>query len=201
MKHDINDIEMPDLQPPPWVVLIGINGYLSYPLDGCVEDALAMEEYFAKDLAMPNERIQRLLGLKNNDDTSTEASSIPSHRNILSVLHSLINNNEIKHGDPIIIFAARHGFCYPMSDDNDNDNDNDPDHEGGHDCESPPKYVKAFCPIDHDTLDSNDDPVPDISDWELNTILSVLSCAKGHRITVLLDCCYAGSITRTYSGE
>ncbi|PBK79273.1 hypothetical protein ARMGADRAFT_1013539 [Armillaria gallica] len=74
-------------------------------------------------------------------------------------------------------------------------------HEGGHDCESPPKYVEAFCPIDRDTFDSNGDPVPDISDWELNTILSVLSRAKGHCITVLLDCCHAGSITRTYSGE
>ncbi|KAK0460626.1 uncharacterized protein EV420DRAFT_1478384 [Desarmillaria tabescens] len=200
------------LQPRPdssriWAALIGIDGYSTYPLDGCVEDALAMADYLVKDLAVPKGRIQLLLGPRNNSNASAEASFIPSRRNILSLLRSLINNDEIKHGDPIIIFAAGHGYRYPVSeDDHDNDSDyggeeNDSDYDTEHDCKSPPKFVEAFCPIDRDTLDSSDDPIPDISDWELNTILSELSRAKGHRITVLLDCCHAGSITRTYSRE
>ncbi|PBK92284.1 hypothetical protein ARMGADRAFT_877995, partial [Armillaria gallica] len=168
----------------PWVVLIGIDGYSSCPLDGCVEDALAMEEYFVEDLAVPEERIQRLLGPKNDYDTSAlKAYSIPSRENILSVLHSLINNDEIKPGDPIIIFVAGHGLRYLVSYE-----DSDSDHEEVHDCESPLKYMEALCPIDRGTPGSDDNPIPDISDWELNTILSELSRAKGHRITVLLDC-------------
>ncbi len=53
--------------------------------------------------------------------------------------------------------------------------------------------------MDRDTIDSNGIPIPDISDWELDTILSILSRTKGHRITVILDCCHAGSITRAWS--
>ncbi|PBK92307.1 hypothetical protein ARMGADRAFT_1013524 [Armillaria gallica] len=154
-----------------------------------------MEKYFVEDLAVPEERIQRLLGPKNNYDTSAlETYSIPSRENILSVLHSLIDNDKIGDDDPIIIFVAGHGLRYLVSYE-----DSDSDHE--HDCESPLKYMEALCPIDRGTPGSNDNPIPDISDWELNTIFSVLSRAKGHRITVLLDCCHAGSITRTYSGE
>ncbi|PBK79276.1 hypothetical protein ARMGADRAFT_909351, partial [Armillaria gallica] len=175
-----------------WVVLIGINGYPSDPLDSCMEDALAMEEYFVNDLTVPKERIQCLLGQKNVD-RSVEASSIPSRRNILSIFPSLMTNDKIRNDDPIIIFFAGHGLRYLVSYE---DDDNDSDYKGVHNCEYPLEFMEALCPIDRGILDSNNNPIPDISDWEFNTILSVLSCAKGHRITVLLDCCHAGSITR-----
>ncbi len=176
------------MQPPPhigpdrvWAVLVGIDEYSRYPLNGCVTDALAMEQYLTDDLLVPRERIQILLGPRN---TVTDASSLPSRANILSLLLSLTTNPNIEHGDPIIIFFAGHGSRYPLS-----DHDDDED-------ECPPKFAEAFCPMDRGTLDSSGVPIPSITDRELNTILSQISRTKGHRITVILDCCHAGSITR-----
>ncbi len=63
--------------------------------------------------------------------------------------------------------------------------------------ECPPKFVEAFCPMDRDSRDSKGVPIPDISDREVNTILSQIVNEKGSRITCILDCCHAGSITRT----
>ncbi len=39
--------------------------------------------------------------------------------------------------------------------------------------------------------------MPDISDRELNTILTLISLSKGHRITVILDCCHSGGVSRS----
>ncbi len=50
--------------------------------------------------------------------------------------------------------------------------------------------------MDRDMPDENGVTIPDISDKEFNSILSQISRSKGHHITVILDCCHAGSITR-----
>ncbi len=143
---------------------------------GCVADALAVKQYLAEDLLVPEDRIQSLLGSMNHRDTSqTDLSSIPSHENILSVLLSLITNPDIERGDPIIIFFAGHGSRYAMSNyDDDEDSDFDEENEHSH------GFVEALCPIDRDTIDSSGIPIPDISDRELNAILSILSRTKGH---------------------
>ncbi|SJL10596.1 uncharacterized protein ARMOST_13984 [Armillaria ostoyae] len=175
-----------------YAVLIGIDGYSTYPLRGCVADALAMKKYLVEYLHVPNERIQNLLGPAHYGDTSTDVSSLsPSRANILSVLLSLITNPNIKYGDPIIIFFAGHGSRYLLSS---QDGPDDDKARGDNGC--PPKFVEAFCPMDRDSHDSSGVPVPDISDRELNTILSQIFSEKGSRITCILDCCHAGSITR-----
>ncbi len=33
-------------------------------------------------------------------------------------------------------------------------------------------YIETLCPVDRDTLDANGVPIPDISDRELNTLLT-----------------------------
>ncbi|KAK0194566.1 peptidase C14, caspase domain-containing protein, partial [Armillaria mellea] len=170
-----------------WAVLVGIDAYLSYPLHGCVADALAMEQYLVDDLLVPRERIQRLLGPARDGDTSTDVSSIPSRASIISLLLSLTTNPSIKHGDPIIIFFAGHGSRYPLSDD---DNDNDEDDE----C--PFRFVKALCPMDRHAPNKSSVIIPDITDRELNAILKQISYAKGSQITFILDCCHTGSVTR-----
>ncbi|PBK90853.1 hypothetical protein ARMGADRAFT_1014513 [Armillaria gallica] len=177
-----------------WAVLVGIDGYLSYPLRGCVADALTMEQYLVDDIFVPRERIQRLLGPARYGDTSTDVSSIPSRANILSILLSLITNPSIEYGDPIIIYFAGHGSRYPWS-----DVDDDPDYDEELDDERSQHFVEALCPMDRNTIDSSGAPIPDITDRELNTILAQISYAKGNRITVILDCCHAGSVTRTLS--
>ncbi|KAK0441712.1 uncharacterized protein EV420DRAFT_1223024, partial [Desarmillaria tabescens] len=173
-------------------VVIGIDGYSYYPLRGCVADTLAVKHYLEEDLLMPKERIQSLLGPADRSDKSNDTSSFPSRANILAVLLSLITNPNIEHGDPIIIFFARHGSRYPLSDDDDEPDffDEVPDDERSR------KFVEALCPMDRNTLDSSGTFVPDITDCEINTILSQISHTKGHRITFILDCCHAGSVTR-----
>ncbi|KAK0219719.1 peptidase C14, caspase domain-containing protein [Armillaria nabsnona] len=177
-----------------WAVLVGIDGYLSYPLRGCVADALTMEQYLVDDIFVPRERIQRLLGPARYGDPSTDVSSIPSRANIISLLLNLTTNPNIEYGDPVIIFFAGHGSRYPLS-----DVDDDPDFDEELDDECSQHFVEALCPVDRNTIDSNGALIPDITDRELNAILKQISCAKGNRITVILDCCHAGSVTRTLS--
>ncbi|PBK90842.1 hypothetical protein ARMGADRAFT_882477, partial [Armillaria gallica] len=174
-----------------WAVLIGIDAYPTYPLRGCVANAIAIKQYLVEDLLVSKERIQILLGPTSHGDMSTDTSSVPSRANILSALLSLITNPNIEHGDPIIIFFAGHGSRYPLSDHDEDDADSDDDND-----KRSKKFVEAFCPMDRNTFGSGGALVPDITDWELNTILSQISRTKGHRITFILDCCHSGSVTR-----
>ncbi|KAK0219285.1 peptidase C14, caspase domain-containing protein, partial [Armillaria nabsnona] len=154
-----------------WAVLIGINDYASYPLRGCVSDARLMERYLTENLGVPRNRIQLLLG--STEHTSPDDPMYPSRAHIIDALLSLITNPEIAHGDNIIIYYAGHGSRYPLTEDDKDDET---------------EYIEALCPIDRDTPGEHGKPVPDISDRELNTILTLISLSKGHRITVILDC-------------
>ncbi len=93
---------------------------------------------------------------------------------------------------PSLSFLRGHGSRYLLSSQDGPDDDK---------ALSPPKFVEAFCPMDRDSRDSNGVPVPDISDREVNTILSQIFNEKGSRITCILDCCHAGSITRTLNSN
>lgn len=161
-----------------WAVLIGIDEYASYPLRGCVPDIQLMEKYFTEDLSVPRNRIQLLVG--SNEHLSPRDSMNPSRAHILAALLSLVTNPEIAYGDNIIIYFSGHGSSYPPGTKGDSEAD----------------YIQALCPIDRDTPGENGKPVPDISDREFNTILSLISRVKGHNITVILDCCYSGGVSR-----
>ncbi len=50
--------------------------------------------------------------------------------------------------------------------------------------------------MDRDMPDENGVTIPDISERKFNSILTQISRSKGHQITVILDCCHTGSITR-----
>ncbi len=105
----------------------------------------------------------------------------PSRTHIIDALLSIIHNPEILHGDNIIIYYSGHGSCYPSEEKGDN---------------TKIEYIEALCPIDRDTINDDGQPVPDISDREFNTILALISRAKGHRVTVILDCCHSGGVSR-----
>ncbi|KAG7439744.1 uncharacterized protein BT62DRAFT_957771, partial [Guyanagaster necrorhizus] len=127
-----------------------------------------------EDLGMRNDRIQLLLGSEEH----------PTRVNIIGALLSIITNPQIAYGDNIIIYYSGHGSSYPAS---------EPDDDEGENGTVP---VEAFCPIDRDMLDANDNPIPDISDREFNTILTLIAGVKGHHITVIFDCCHSGSVSR-----
>ncbi|KAK0505569.1 peptidase C14, caspase domain-containing protein, partial [Armillaria luteobubalina] len=159
-------------------VLIGINEYASYPLRGCVSDVRLMERYLTEDLGVPTNRVQLLVGSKEH--LSTDDPMYPSRVHIVGALLSLITNSKIVHGDNIIIYYSGHGSYYPYHAEDDDETE----------------YIETLCPIDRDTPGENGEPVPDISDRELNSILSLISQAKGQCITVILDCCHSSSVSR-----
>ncbi|KAK0227265.1 caspase domain-containing protein [Armillaria nabsnona] len=163
-----------------WVVLIGIDEYLSSPLRGCVNDALLMEEYLVEDLGVPERRIQTLLGSKMY--TTHDSSSIPTRANIIRTLTSLISNNEIEHGDNIVIYFSGHGSSYSCEEY----------------CGNTAGNIEALCPMDR--TEENGFHVPDISDREINIILREISHSKGHRITFILDCSHSGVVTNNNPG-
>ncbi|PBL04310.1 hypothetical protein ARMGADRAFT_1004895 [Armillaria gallica] len=136
-----------------------------------------MEQYLTEDLGVPRNRIQRLLGSKEH--TSPGDLIYPSRAHIIDTLVSIIHNSEILYGDNIIIYYSGHGSYYLSE-------------EQGDETE----YIEALCPIDRDIFDDDGKPIPDISDRELNTILTQISRFKGHRITVILDCCHSGGVSR-----
>ncbi|KAK0505565.1 hypothetical protein EDD18DRAFT_1129662 [Armillaria luteobubalina] len=137
-----------------------------------------MEKYLTEDLGVPSNRIQLLVG--SEEHASLDDPMCPSRAHIVGVLLSLIANPEISYDDNIIIYYSGHGSYYPPHADEDSETD----------------YMETLSPIDRDALGEDGKHVPDISDREFNTILSLISRAKGRRITVILDCCHAAGVCR-----
>ncbi len=139
-----------------------------------MSDANDVAEYLLEDLGIAQDHVQRLL---SGDNAYIE----PTRKNIVDTLLGLSTNPRIEVGDNIIIYFSGHGSKYLCSD--------YLPYSGSH---ASVGTIEALCPLDR-TLDGN---VPDISDREINTILSEISRTKGHHITFILDCCHASTLTR-----
>ncbi|KAK0227213.1 peptidase C14, caspase domain-containing protein, partial [Armillaria nabsnona] len=150
-----------------WAVLIGIDKYSSSDcsiLRGCINDVKKMAEFLINDLGMSEGRIHCLLNVTS-----------PTRENIVDKLFNLSTNPEIQHGDSIIIYFSGHGSAYICSD----------YYEAR--TISAEGSIEALCPMDRTASDA-DISIPDISDREINTILTEISLTKGPHITVILDC-------------
>ncbi|KAK0486719.1 caspase domain-containing protein [Armillaria luteobubalina] len=176
-------------KPPPgidpsrfWAVLIGIDDYPTSPLRGCVSDAKDIAEYLLEDLGMAEDRVQRLLSGDN-------ACIAPTRENIINALLGLSTNPWIQAGDSIVIYFSGHGSTYQCA-----------DYLPYNGSYAGVGTIEALCPVDRGGYTSDGD-VPDISDREINGILSEISRTKGHHITVILDCCHSSSLTRAPQGE
>jgi len=90
------------------------------------------------------------------------------HNEMINALYNLRDNKAISSGDNILIHYSGYGSLY----------------------KSGSIQLQAICPIDRD---SNGD----ISERELDTILSELSAEKGQKITFISDCCGSGSGIRS----
>ncbi|KAK0213816.1 caspase domain-containing protein [Armillaria fumosa] len=184
-----------------WAVIIGIDAYRTNPLYGCVADALLMKAYLEKDLSVPSDRIQLLLGMRS---TSYDDPSYPSRENITKTLCSLISNPNIKKGDNIIIYFAGHGSSYVCSQCSGAIKTRKsivPDVRAtrtqGHRRVDAFCPIEAICPIDRSLVDvKGSGMITDISDRELNTYLHEISRAKGNKITAIFDCCHSSGVTR-----
>ncbi|KAK0207169.1 hypothetical protein DFS33DRAFT_1235228, partial [Desarmillaria ectypa] len=157
-----------------WVVIIGIDAYRQLPLRGCVFDSITMEKYFI-DLGVPKRRIELLLG--RVDGSMHLDSLFPSRENIIKTLHDIRSNPLIEKGYSIIIYFSGYGshyFCSNYFQEN----------VGG---SAHLRSVEAICPVDCDELDIDGRPIFDISNRELNTIISLIRDNKGNHITLFLD--------------
>ncbi|KAK0474985.1 hypothetical protein EDD18DRAFT_1021529, partial [Armillaria luteobubalina] len=85
----------------------------------------------------------------------------------------LVQNPHIQPSDGIIIYFSGHGTSYQS-----------PERA----CLKSLCPIEALCPIDRDTRNNDNTPIPDISDREFNAILTHIYRAKRNRITVILDC-------------
>ncbi|KAK0187542.1 hypothetical protein F5146DRAFT_876875, partial [Armillaria mellea] len=166
-----------------WGVIIGIDAYLTSELHGCVPDALSMEDYLRTDLGVPKDRLQLLLGPKEH--IPCDNNVVPSRKNIVGTLRSLITNPNIMQGDNIVIYFSGHGSSYLWEDYYSQGAQNS---DGESDVLLPTGSVEALCPIDRNEPDEKGCPIPDISDREINIIFSELSHVKGNHITLILDC-------------
>ncbi|KAK0491502.1 hypothetical protein IW261DRAFT_93138 [Armillaria novae-zelandiae] len=151
-----------------WVVIIGIDAYDQSPLDGAFRNAKMILKYFIEDLGVPHTRIQCLLAPRSVKKSEAANFKHLTRANIIYTLYSLVSNKAVEPGDNIVVYFAGHGSCYPL-----------PDQQGPMQC---------LCPVDRDSTDAAGKTVHDISDRELNVILSEIGRSKGDRITVLLDC-------------
>ncbi|KAK0214694.1 hypothetical protein EDD85DRAFT_782746, partial [Armillaria nabsnona] len=180
-----------------WAVIVGIDVYVTSPLRGCVSDAEMMTKYLINDLCVPENHIQHLLSTDIKECTPTRA-------NIVNTILGISTNPDIQHGDNIIIYFAGYGATYKCADYS--------QWEVG--TAAALGYIEALCPIDrclkptaHTKASDNnvddakslatvDPEVPDISDQEINTILTEIARKKGNHITFILDCCHSANITR-----
>ncbi|KAK0202254.1 hypothetical protein DFS33DRAFT_1235242, partial [Desarmillaria ectypa] len=166
-----------------WAVIISIDAYLTSELHGCVSDALSMENYLHKVLGVPKDHLQLLLGPK--EQVSPSGSVNPSREDIIGTLLSLITNPNIMNGDSIVIYFSGHGSNYTWFHHYYQESLNS---YGYMDAFLTTGSIEALCLIDRNEPDTKGCPTPDISDREIDAILSELSRVKGNRITLILDC-------------
>ncbi|KAK0187416.1 caspase domain-containing protein [Armillaria mellea] len=184
-----SEVSLSPSKPPPsinpsrfWAVIIGIDHYKDCPLRGCVSDAKDIAGYLLEDLGIAKDHVQLLLSGSN-------AGIEPTRENIVKTLLNLSTDPCIKERDNIIISFSGHGSSYRCR-----------DYSPYSDSDAGVGTMEAMCPVDRG-LHTPDGDVPDISDREINSILSQISRTKGNHITFILDCCHASSLTRAPQGE
>ena len=139
-----------------FALIIGINNYESpsiQNLEGAVPDADAVRDYLQNDLGVPSSQIRNL---RNSEATRAA---------IIDGIQAFSANDEIKKGDPILIYYAGYGASAMTPEDWLNWN---------------ARKVELLVPYDHSSLDSN--PIHGIPDRTLGVLLSKLAIEKGDNI-------------------
>ncbi|KAF8150599.1 caspase domain-containing protein [Crassisporium funariophilum] len=160
-----------------YALIIGINhypfgGHELRSLRGGVLDAILLEQYLTEALRVPQHRITKL-----HAESATRA-------NILSAIQSFQQNPHIHHGDAIVIYFAGHGATVP----------------GPRGWNTENGMIQLILPSDYN-MSTPRGAVFGIPDRTIGVLLERLSAAKGDNITVILDCCYSGSGTRSMNDD
>lgn len=105
-----------------------------------------------------------------------------TRQTMTNAFYALRDDERIQPGDNILIHYSGHGSSYDTRD-------------YFQTFASRVGSIEAICPVDRGPS------VPDISDRELNSMLSELQAAKGANITVFFDCCHSGGSLRTLAKD
>ena len=105
-----------------------------------------------------------------------------SREAMVNAFYDLRDDERIKRDDNIVIHFSGHGSSYDTRD-------------YFTTFASKAGSIEAICPV------NRGDSIPDISERELNSILSELRAAKAPNITIILDCCHAGGAVRSFKGS
>ena len=162
------------LSPRLFALVVGINHYRSSvvsDLGGCANDARSIYGFLTQRMGVPTENIRLL--------TSTGAEpdeKLPSRQNIIDGWRWLIEQARI--GDQLFFHFSGHGSQAVSTDPNE-----------------PDGYDETLVPCDSRAVDDGGKPVYDILDKELAALIAAAE-ERGALVTVVLDCCHAGSGTR-----
>ncbi|KAH7337332.1 caspase domain-containing protein [Rhizoctonia solani] len=134
-------------------LVIGINEYLHHShLKGAVNDANLFKSYLLNDLFVPETQITTLF------DTQATRSQI------IKAFQNLATDQNIKHGDPIVIYYAGHGA----------------------EVQPPPSHhvadgsrVQSLVPQDAGTTNLSSAAIPPIPDFTISSLLNRIANAKG----------------------
>ena len=150
-------------RPPPrlFALIIGINKYESPNITnllGAVPDADAVRDFLQKQLGVPSSQIRNL-----RDSGATRAA-------IIDGIEAFSLNEEIKKGDPILIYYAGHGGSA--------------DTPTGWESGGTGK-IELLIPYDHSSSLEDGNPKHGIPDRTLGVLLSQLAIEKGDNIVRL----------------
>ncbi|KAG6914880.1 hypothetical protein DXG01_014759 [Tephrocybe rancida] len=171
-----NNVEATSRRPGLFALIIGIDEYKHKriaKLNGAIKDANAVERFLRQKLNVPKARI---VNLRNEAAT---------RQKMLEALKSLGRYDTIKKTDPILIYYAGHGS----------------EVKAPEDWNTQSGKIQMILPYDFKSEDSRDSAGQGIFDIEIAQILRGISQEKSDNITVLFDCCYSGSGTRTNSND
>jgi hypothetical protein len=153
-----------------WAVLIGIEQYPEEELPGPGQDVHNMRKYFLDQGANPD----RIKLLMNEEATRTAILDVWNRH--------LVENDQIKHGEPILLYYSGHGgrLEAPL----------------GWSADGPDSQIELLVP--YDSLDTDGSVAEDfaIPDRTIGAVIRKIARRHGNNITVIFDCCYSAHMTR-----
>ncbi|KAG6918443.1 hypothetical protein DXG01_014624, partial [Tephrocybe rancida] len=162
-----------------FALIIGIDVYKDTNVDnlhGAVKDTEGVVDFLISNrVGISMDQIVKLLNEK------------ATRKGILEALQNLAQNSAIDAQDPILVYFSGHGG----------------------EASPPPPWqtssrnskIQMLIPHDFNPMGSNGNKVQGIFNITLSKFLNKIAANKSDNITVILDCCYAGSRTRSITND
>jgi hypothetical protein len=163
------------------VLLIGIDDYEKWPLEGCVNDIDAVQRMLlGPRLGLAKDRIRRLAsplsggrparpGPRHEPGIAEQPATLDNLRGELAAL----GTDRVSAGDRVFIYYSGHGMRVPVRD-----------------ARGRRFFREALAPVD-----VIGDELRLLYDFEVNELLRAI-VARTRSVTLVLDCCHAASVAR-----